>query len=58
MRSMSPLARLFAAAALLGLWLALDFLGHAAGGAIHLLPVAALLLILWRARKTPSPDER
>lgn len=48
--ALSPLLRLFAAAAALGLWLALDFLGHTAGGAIHLLPLAALALILWRGR--------
>ena len=41
---MRPLARLIAAAAALGLWLALYFLGRTAGGAIHLLPVAALAL--------------
>ena len=45
---MRPLARLIAAAAALGLWLALFFLGRTAGGAIHLLPVAALALVLWR----------
>lgn len=48
MRAMPAFLRLFAAAAALGLWLALDFLGRTAGGAIHLLPLAALVLILWR----------
>ena len=48
MRRMSPLLRLVAAAAALGLWLALFVLGRTAGGAIHLLPVAALALVLWR----------
>jgi hypothetical protein len=53
MRRMSPLVRLFAAAALLGLWLALYFLGHTARGAIHLLPgVAAGLLLLRRRQRT------
>lgn len=45
---MAPLVRLLAAAAALGLWLALFFLGRTAGGAIHLLPLAALTLVLWR----------
>ena len=47
MRRMSPLLRLFAAAAL-GLWLAFFFLGRTAGGALHLLLLAALALLLWR----------
>ena len=51
MPAMSPLLRLFAAAAALGLWLALFFLGRTAGGTIHLLPLAALVLILRR----PAP---
>ena len=45
---MRPLPRLLAAAAALGLWLALYFLGRTAGGAVHLLALAALLLLLWR----------
>lgn len=45
---MRPLVRLLAAGAALGLWLALFFLGRTAGGAIHLLPLAAMVLILWR----------
>jgi hypothetical protein len=45
---MPSLSRLFVAAAALGLWLALFFLGHTAGGAIHLLPLAALALVLGR----------
>ncbi len=58
MRRMSPLLRLFAAAALLGLWLALYFLGHTAGGALHLLAVAALALLIWRTRATDVADKR
>jgi hypothetical protein len=58
MRSMSPLARLFAAAALLGLWLALYFLGRTGGGAIHLLALAALGLLFWRRRATDAADRR
>lgn len=50
MASMSPYLRLVAAAAALGLWLALFFLGRTAGGAIHILPVAALALVLWAMR--------
>jgi hypothetical protein len=50
MRAMSSLQRLFAAAAALGLWLALFFLGRTAGGAIHLLPIAALVLLFWPTR--------
>lgn len=45
---MIPLLRLFAAATAIGLWLALFFLGRTAGGAIHLLPLAALALVFWR----------
>lgn len=51
MRKMPPILSLLAAAAALGLWLALFFLGRTAGGAIHLLPLAALALILWRTRR-------
>ncbi len=58
---MSPLVRLFAAAAALGTWLALYFLGRTAGGAIHLLPLTALALVLWSARAIeshrPPPDK-
>ena len=51
MRAMFPFPRLLAAAAALGLWLALFFLGRTAGGAIHLLPLAALAFVLWRDRR-------
>lgn len=47
---MSPYLRHLAAAAALGLWLALYFLGRTAGGGIHFLPIAALALLLWRRR--------
>ena len=50
MGRMSSLLRPFAAAAALGLWLALFFLGRTAGGAIHLLPGLALVLVAWRRR--------
>jgi hypothetical protein len=53
---MSPYLQLVAAAAALGLWLALFFLGRTAGGAIHLLPLAALALVFW-ARRAPAPDQ-
>lgn len=55
MPPMSPYLRIVAAAAALGLWLALYFLGRTAGGVIHLLPLAALALILW-ARRPHAPD--
>ena len=62
MRRMSPLLRLFAAAAALGLWLAFFFLGRTARGALHLLLLAALALLLWRpaarrqaAQRRPAP---
>jgi hypothetical protein len=45
---MRSLPRLIAGAAALGLWLALYFLGRTAGGAVHLLALAALGLLLWR----------
>ena len=49
---MRSLVRLLLAAAALGLWLALYFLGYTAGGAIHLLALAALGLLLWRPATT------
>lgn len=55
---MSSLARLFAAAAALGLWLALFFLGRTAGGAIHLLPLAALALLFGPGRTAPGRPSR
>jgi hypothetical protein len=42
--------RLVVAAALGGAWLALFFLGHTAGGAIHALPAISLALLFWRSR--------
>lgn len=48
---MPETVRLLAAAAALGLWLALFFLGATARGVIHLLPLAALGLILWHRRR-------
>jgi len=53
MRTMTAILRLLAAAAALGLWLALFFLGWTAAGAIHLLPLAALALVFFRSR-TPG----
>lgn len=55
MWTMVSVLRLLAAAAALGLWLALFFLGRTAGGAIHLLPAAALALVVWRI---PNPLTR
>ncbi|MEO7793505.1 MAG: hypothetical protein ABIV06_01930 [Thermoanaerobaculia bacterium] len=48
------LLRYCAGAAAIGLWLALYFLGRTAGGAIHLLPLAALALLLWPVRVAGS----
>ncbi len=52
---MIPLLRLAGAAAAIGLWLSLFFLGRTAGGSIHVLPVLALALILWRDRGPRGP---
>jgi len=41
--------RLVAGAAALALWLALVLTGHLAGGAAHLLALAGLALLPWRA---------
>jgi hypothetical protein len=46
--AVSPMARLVAAAACFAGWLVLLFLGYAAGGAVHLLAVAGVLLAPWR----------
>lgn len=51
---MPPLPRLVAAAAALGLWLALFFFGRTAGGVLHLLPLAALALVLSLRRRRPA----
>jgi hypothetical protein len=59
MRAVPPFLRIAAAAAALGLWLALFFLGRTAGGAIHLLPLAAVLLVALgdrRGRTGGRPD--
>lgn len=52
-----PLLRLFAAALALSAWLSLLLLGHVAGGTVHLLLVASLLLFPWRS-ESPSDPER
>lgn len=51
---MSPVARLFAAAACFAAWLVLLVLGHAAGGAVHLLAVAGVALAPWRSPRRPA----
>jgi len=53
---MTPIARLFAAAALLAAWLVLLFFGVVLGGAVHLLAVAALALVPWRTRTVFSEE--
>jgi hypothetical protein len=45
----SPLARAALALAIFSAWLTLLLAGRTAGGAIHLLFLAALLLFPWRA---------
>jgi hypothetical protein len=55
MRRMSGQLSLAAAAALIGLWLALFFLGHTAGGLIHLMPAIAAAIVARHAR--PSRRE-
>ncbi|MDX1502706.1 MAG: hypothetical protein R3325_10125 [Thermoanaerobaculia bacterium] len=47
---MSPASRTLLSAALLSAWLMLLFTGWTAGGAVHLLLLAALLLFPWRGR--------
>jgi hypothetical protein len=48
---MSVALPIVAAAALVGLWLALFFLGATAGGLIHLMPVAAFALVVKSVRR-------
>lgn len=56
---MSADLRLVAGALALAAWLALALSGHLAGGAVHLLAVAGLLLLPWRAgRARRDPEER
>ncbi len=52
---MSPIVRLFLAAAAFAAWLVLLFLGHDGGGAVHLLAAAGLALVPWR---TPGTIDR
>jgi len=53
---MNPTARLFAAALCFAAWLVLLFFGFALHGAVHLLALAGLLLVPWRARPS-RPQE-
>ncbi len=46
---MNPTARLVAAAASFAAWLVLLFFGWLLHGAVHLLALAGLLLVPWRA---------
>jgi len=52
------MARLVAAAACFGAWLALLFLGYAGGGAVHLLAAAGAALAPWRAPRATSPSTK
>jgi hypothetical protein len=45
------------AALLVGLWLALFFLGATAGGLVHLMPVAAVALVYRSARREGNEEE-
>lgn len=54
---MSADLRLVAGALALALWLALMLAGHAAGGAAHLLALAGLALLPWRAGRGRSDRE-
>lgn len=49
-----PTARATIALGLVGLWMALLFAGLAAGGATHLVLVAALAIFPWRALRPPG----
>jgi len=49
--------RLVAGAAALALWLALVLTGHLAGGTVHLLAVAGLVLLPWRAGRARHDPE-
>jgi hypothetical protein len=53
-----PTARLFAAALAGSAWLVLLLTGHAAGGVVHLLLVAGLVLPPWRAGAAPLAEDR
>jgi hypothetical protein len=47
-----------AAAALVGLWLALFFLGATVGGLIHLMPVVAVALVVKSVRRDGASATR
>jgi hypothetical protein len=49
--------RLLAGAACLGAWLGLLLLGYAGGGAVHLLALAGLALVPWRAGASAVQEE-
>jgi len=52
----SPFVRSAAALLLFSAWLALLFAGLVAGGAVHLLLLAALALFPWKAAAPPPPS--
>lgn len=54
---MSADLRLVAGAAALAAWLALVLSGHLAGGAAHLLALAGILLLPWRAGRARRDPE-
>jgi hypothetical protein len=49
-----PTPRAALALLLFSAWLALLFLGHAGGGAVHLLLLGALAVFPWKAAASPS----
>jgi len=53
---LSPFVRSAVALLLFSAWLALLFAGLMAGGAIHLLLLAALVLFPWKAAAPPPPS--
>jgi hypothetical protein len=53
----NPTVRLATAAACFAAWLVLLFLGFAAGGAVHLLAVAGIVLVPWRAVGAPTASK-
>lgn len=58
MRRMTSELATILAAALIGIWLALFFLGITGSGLVHLMPVGAVALLVRGARRTAAHDEK
>lgn len=58
MRRMSSELATLVAAALIGIWLALFFLGATGSGLIHLMPLGAVALLVRGARRSAAHDEK